>query len=545
MTPGDTPEDTLRIVMAQSNFLMGDMMANARNTVEQAHKAKDELGADLIVFPELNITGYPPEDLLYRARFHEKVNAALKYICKQVKGIDLIVGHPRVLDEKIFNSASFIHSGKISATYDKQHLPNYSVFDEKRYFTAGSHACIVAIKNLPIGIIICEDTWFPGPTAQAKKSGAKLIVSLNASPFDYTKSTEREDVLQQRVDESDLPIIYVNCVGGQDEIVFDGGSKAIDTRKKICRHGGFYEESLTSVDIKLEKPIRMIATKQKSPLSELESIYGALVLGVKDYVNKNGFHGALIGLSGGIDSALTLAITVDALGSDRVEAVMMPSRYTSEKSIEDAEKIAKNFGVKYSVISIEPAFQALLDSLKDEFKRYKPDTTEENLQARCRGIILMAISNKKGRIVLTTGNKSEVAVGYTTLYGDMAGGFNVLKDVSKTLVFKLAKYRNKMKLQIPKRVISRPPSAELSHGQKDEDSLPPYPILDKIIDLYVIQDKSPEEIVAAGFDKILVRSIIKMITRAEHKRRQGPPGIRISRKAFGRDRRYPITSDYM
>ncbi len=536
---------TLRVALAQLNLLVGDVAGNAERIIAAALEARDRLRADAILFPELSLTGYPPEDLLLRPGLYPRVQRALEGIRRRVSGITVVVGHPHQAVGGIFNAASVIRDGAVSGTYHKQHLPNYSVFDEKRYFAAGTAPCVVDISGVPVGITICEDVWHPGPVVQAADSGARLIFNLNASPYHIDKGREREEVLRRRVAECGVPMVYVNLVGGQDELVFDGESFVMDKDGTVSQRAPAFAEGLYLAEFELGgdgvHPVPAACTRT---LATEASVYQALVLGVRDYVEKNGFRGVVIGLSGGIDSALTLAIAVDAIGATRVEAVMMPSRYTAAMSLEDAAAEAGALGVAYSSISIEPLFEAFLRGLQAEFAGTTPDTTEENIQARCRGVLLMAISNKKGKIVLTTGNKSEMAVGYATLYGDMAGGFDVLKDVPKTLVFRLAEYRNRIGAVIPQRVIDRPPSAELAPDQKDTDSLPPYPILDSILERYVEQDQCLEDIVAAGYDEATVRRVLRMVDRNEYKRRQAAPGVRVTRRAFGRDRRYPITSGY-
>ena len=537
--------DRLRIALAQLNMLVGDVAGNVIKIADAIARARDELQADVIVFPELTLSAYPPEDLLLRPGLHRQILRGLETLKRVVKGIDVVVGYPDPGPEGLFNSASLIRDGAIVATYHKQHLPNYSVFDEKRYFQAGREAVVVDIRGVPAALTVCEDLWQPGPMLQAQAAGARMMLNLNASPFHAFKGGEREAVLRQRLAEAPMPIVYVNQVGGQDELVFDGESFVMAADGGVVMRGRPFVEELYTADFEIGaagvKPLPGVMHEHPA---QAESMYRALVLGVRDYIDKNGFQGAVIGLSGGVDSALTLAIAVDALGAERVEAVMMPSRYTAAMSIEDAQAEAATLGVEYHVIPIEPAFQAFLDSLQHEFAGTEEDTTEENIQARCRGVILMAISNKKRKILLTTGNKSEMAVGYATLYGDMAGGYAPIKDLPKTMVYALARYRNTVAPVIPQRVLDRPPSAELKPDQKDQDSLPPYDILDPILEMYVEQDKSSEEIVAAGFDAATVMRIVAMVNRNEYKRRQAPPGVRVTRRAFGRDRRYPITSGY-
>ncbi|HKK06071.1 MAG TPA: NAD+ synthase [Gammaproteobacteria bacterium] len=551
MTPSGKPTDPsvvsrLRVAMAQINPLVGDIDGNVQRILEACTRARDALHADVVVFPELALSGYPPEDLLLRPGFHLAALHGLERIRKAVHGIDVIVGYPHHAVGGLYNAASLLRDGLVVASYHKQHLPNYSVFDEKRYFAAGTTPCVVDVKGVPVGLTICEDIWSPAPANQAAAAGARLIININASPFHIDKGRERETEVRERVQETGLPVIYVNQVGGQDELVFDGESFVMDADGVLTQRMVAFEEAMEVVELAVhEARVRpLIEAVLSPPLSREQSAYQALVLGVRDYIDKNRFRGVVIGLSGGIDSALTLAIAVDAVGAERVEAVLMPSRYTADMSLEDAAAEAKTLGVEYSVISIELLFEAFLTALQDEFSGLPVDTTEENIQARCRGVVLMAISNKKRKIVLTTGNKSEMAVGYATLYGDMAGGFDVLKDVPKTLVYRLADYRNTVSPVIPQRVIDRPPSAELAADQCDSDSLPDYDILDPILEMYVEQDRDAEEIVAAGFEREVVEQVIRLVDRNEYKRRQAPPGVRITRRAFGRDRRYPITSGY-
>mgnify|MGYP002266595815 CR=1 FL=1 len=535
----------LRIVMAQLNMFVGDMQSNANKCIDAIREARDTHQADVIVFPELTLTGYPPEDLLLRSRFYTRVSAALDKLIREVKGIDVIIGYPEKTPQGVFNVASVISNGKITASYYKQHLPNYSVFDEKRYFIPGDSITIVPIKGVRVGLTICEDIWMKQPVGEYARQGAQILINLNASPFHINKRQERTEIIQQRVSESAVPVVYVNLVGGQDELVFDGGSFVCDKMGRIAYRAPDFVEGLYPVDFEIDNGIATpVQTAVEAEPDEDTSVYNALVSGVRDYIKKNGFHGAVLGLSGGIDSALTLAIAVDAIGGENVEAIMMPSRYTADMSLEDAQAEAQNLDVDYRVISIGPIFDRFLESLEDEFAGTTVDATEENLQARTRGAILMAISNKKGKIVLTTGNKSEMAVGYATLYGDMAGGYDVLKDVPKTMVYRLCEYRNKLGAVIPQRVLDRPPSAELAPDQTDQDSLPPYPVLDSILELYIEKEQCIEDIVDAGYDKDTVRKIVMLVDRNEYKRRQAAPGVRISKLAFGRDRRYPITSGY-
>jgi len=535
----------LRIIMAQLNLLVGDIRSNTESIIDAVKEARFHHGAHVIVFPELTLTGYPPEDLLLRPDLTSRIQSALGEILERAQGIDVIVGYPKREGSALYNAASVLRDGNIVKTYYKQLLPNYSVFDEKRYFTPGNQASVIEINGVKIGLTICEDVWAPEPLKQAVDEGAQLIINLNASPFDINKYDQRHQTLQQRVKEVSVPILYVNLVGGQDELVFDGASFVLAADGAACYQAPAFESGLYLAEFEIAaNNIVPLSTRTQKKSNKLELAYKALVLGVKDYIRKNRFPGAIIGLSGGIDSALTLAIVTDAIGADNVEAVMMPSRYTSDLSTTDARKEAEDIGVEYHVLSIEPLFTAALETLKHEFAGTEVDVTEENIQARCRGLLLMAISNKKNKMVITTGNKSELAVGYATLYGDMAGGFNALKDVPKTLVYKLAEYRNTLSLIIPQSVIHRAPSAELAPNQKDADSLPDYGELDGILEMYVEQDKSIEEIVAAGYKNSTVRRVINMVDLNEYKRRQAAPGVRISLRAFGSDRRYPITSGY-
>lgn len=535
---------TLRIVAAQINPLVGDVSGNAEKVIRHAIRARDEFNADIVIFPEMVLTGYPPEDLLLRADLYQHVTNALKLIKQKVRKIHIILGFPESIENKNYNAAAVIYNGKILVKYHKQELPNYGVFDEKRYFIPGDKTVTFNLKGKKIALSICEDLWFPRVMQTAKKAHADIMLSINASPFDMYKPLLREQIMQQRAHEGKMPIIYVNCVGGQDELIFDGGSMVMDAKGHITQRADFFTETLMPIDIDISKKAIPL-TANILPICSLEErVYKALVLGVRDYIAKNHFKGGIIGVSGGIDSALTLAIAVDAIGSDRVETLYLPSRYSSYLSEKISKELAQALNVKLGIISIEPIYEEFLCSLKSEFAGLPPDTTEENLQARCRGTILMAVSNKKHLIVLSTGNKSENAVGYATLYGDMVGGFCVLKDVPKTLVYKLCQYRNSISPVIPKEAIDRPPSAELAANQKDSDSLPPYPILDEILELYIEKDLSYEKIVAQGFDPATVAKVIRLVNVNEYKRRQAPPGVRITLRAFGKDRRYPITSGF-
>lgn len=547
----------LHIAIAQLNFWVGDIAGNTQKIIHAIHEARDKLQADIIIFPELALCGYPPEDLLLRADFHQQCQQALKEIAQQVKNIDVVLGHPQRIsplpqgerEYLHYNAASIIRDQKILATYHKQYLPNYGVFDEMRYFASGNMPCLFDLKGIPTGIIICEDMWHPKPMAQAKQAGAQLIICINASPFDIQKAEERIYFAKQRIAENALPIIYAHGVSGQDDLVFDGGSFVMDTEGEVVLQEEFFMEKLINFPLfppssglrPLTRPAATLSHEERG--NNVERAYRALVLAVRDYINKNNFPGVLIGVSGGIDSALTLAIAVDALGKERVEAVLLPSRYTSEFSMQLATTIAQNFDVKTTIISIENGFAGFLASFTQEGEE-EGTVVNQNLQSRCRGVIMMALSNRSGKLVLTTGNKSEMAVGYATLYGDMAGGFAVLKDVPKTLVYELSHYRNALDPLIPAEIIQRAPTAELAPNQTDEDTLPPYAILDPIIELYVERDYSAASIIAAGFAAETVRKVIAMIDRSEYKRRQAAPGPRITRRSFSRERRYPITSQY-
>ena len=533
---------TLRVALAQLNLMVGDIEGNARRIAEAAHKACTEHKAHIIVFPELTLCGYPPEDLLLRPSLDLRIEQAMEVLA-QVRGIDMVVGVPVRKEGLLENQAVVIRDGTIIASHAKWYLPNYRVFDEKRYFHPGSEAQVFACEGVNIGLTVCEDIWFSDPARALKQNGAQLILNLSASPFHWDKLDERYNTVRQRCEDTGLPIVYVNQVGGQDELVFDGGSFVMNGDGELALSAPTHEECLTLAEF--DKQTGVFLHSEKAPLKTLESrVYDSLVLGVRDYVNKNGFKGVVLGLSGGIDSALTLAVAADALGPERVEAVMMPFQYTADISKEDAAAEARALGVTYKELPIKPMYDAFMSTLAEEFEGTGRDTTEENLQSRCRGVMLMAISNKKGYLVLTTGNKSEMAVGYATLYGDMAGGFDVLKDVPKTLVFRLSEYRNTLSPVIPQRVIDRPPSAELAPDQVDEDSLPPYDILDAILEHYVEQDMSAEAIIEQGYDRDTVYRILRLVDINEYKRRQAPVGVRITSRGFGKDRRYPITSGW-
>ncbi len=538
--------DSLRIALAQRNFLVGDVQGNAARVIECAQQARVQQRADLVLFPELTLSGYPPEDLLFHRGFKRQVEAGLARVCAEVTGVDVMFGFPEYTQAGIYNSAAYVSGGKIAAIHRKAELPNYKVFDEKRYFEAGSQPSVTDCAGVRMGLLVCEDIWEPQAAQLSKAGGAQMLLVINASPYEIHKQREREQVARARARDVGLPLVYVNLVGGQDELVFDGNSFVMDARGEVTLRAPAFEEGTYVVEFSCDAggalvPLPATVTPE---LSDEASVYGALVLGVRDYVRKHGFPGVVLGLSGGVDSALTLAIAVDALGKDSVHAVMMPSRYTSQMSVDDARLQAQSMGVAYSVLSIEGMFEATLATLREEFAGRSVDATEENMQSRCRMLLLMGLSNKTGRMLLTTGNKSEMAVGYATLYGDMAGGFAPIKDCSKLLVYRLANYRNGLGRVIPQRVIDRPPSAELRAEQKDSDSLPPYEVLDPILEAFIEEDLSVDEIQARGFDRATVGRVLDLVKRNEYKRRQAPPGVRVSRRAFGRDWRYPITSGY-
>ncbi len=529
----------LKLTMAQLNWVVGDIEGNCERMLSTVKAQED---TDLVMFSELALCGYSPEDLLFRPDFQQRCETQLTRLEQASKKTAIVVGHPWWQNGKIYNALSFFYKGELQARYFKQQLPNYGVFDEKRYFQQGNERCVVPFKGYHLGLLICEDIWINEPIDALKQAGADLVLSINASPYNREKPHVRTQLIKEHCQRTHLPVIYLNQIGGQDELVFDGCSKVFDERGTITHRLAAFDEQTTIVEF---DELNIIPMADPAPeLSPLAQVYQALVLATRDYVIKNGFKGAILGLSGGIDSGLTVAIAVDALGKESVQAVMMPFRYTSEMSIHDAKEQADLLGVEFDTVSIEPMFDAFMAQLAPMFKDTAADTTEENLQARCRAVILMAMSNKRRRLVLTTSNKSESAVGYSTLYGDMAGGFDVLKDVPKTLVFELSKYRNTLSPAIPQRVIDRPPSAELAPGQTDQDNLPPYDILDAILEGYVEQDKSVFDLVAAGFDEATVRKVIKLVDINEYKRRQAPVGPRITSRNFGKDRRYPITSGF-
>lgn len=536
----------MRIAISQINLTIGDFSGNKEKIISNIREARDVHRADLVIFPELAVSSYPPEDLLLRPRFLLLADKVLKEIAAESANIKVITGFPEAVEGRIYNSLCYINHGEILAVYHKKDLPNYGVFDEKRYFTPGTETTVIDIDSIPTALSICEDLWTPDHARSAADAGAKLLININASPYHSEILKQRKELLHNRAGETGLNIVYVNLVGGQDEVVFDGGSMIVDETGNLVFQAPQFEEGIYIIDIERDGNSLSFSSGSNhvDELETEESIYQALVTGVRDYVLKNGFNGSVIGLSGGIDSALTLSIAVDALGPDNVEVLLMPSRYTAGMSVEDSKLMAESLGVSCHLIPIEKPFQAFTEILSPLFAGLPVDVTEENIQARCRGILLMAVSNKTGKLVLTTGNKSEMAVGYATLYGDMAGGFAPLKDISKSLVYKLANWRNRREQVIPRRIIDRPPTAELRPDQKDEDSLPPYDILDAILEKYIEFDQGPDEIIAAGYDAGTVRDVVRMVDRNEYKRRQAAPGVKVTKRAFGRDRRYPITSGY-
>ena len=536
----------MRLAIAQINCTVGDIAGNSDKIVAAASQAKAK-GASLLITPELALTGYPPEDLLLREDFNQASDTALLELAKKTKSITVIVGHPRVFEGACYNAASVLQDGKVIATYHKQALPNHTVFDELRYFKAGTVPLVFEHHGVKCGVLICADIWEVNPAKLAKQAGAEVLLTLNASPYHMEKQDSRHEVARQRVLETGLALVYTNLVGGQDELVFDGASFVLDRSGALVQQLPAFEEALSLVEVDCASGNKANPNLAEiTPTLSIEaSVYQALTLGLKDYVSKNRFKGVVLGLSGGIDSALTLAVAVDALGSEQVRVVMMPSEFTADMSVSDAHLMADIVGVRYSELPIGPLFNLFRETLSDEFAGLSFDTTEENLQARIRGMLLMALSNKFGSIVLTTGNKSEMAVGYSTLYGDMAVGFALLKDVPKTLVYQLSNYRNSISSVIPERIITRPPSAELRHDQKDQDSLPAYEILDAIMEAYVEHDASHADILAMGYRAQDVNRVTSLIDRNEYKRRQSPIGVRITQRGFGKDRRYPITSKFV
>ncbi|MCH7502062.1 MAG: NAD+ synthase [Proteobacteria bacterium] len=538
-------KSSVTLAIAQLDLTVGDVAGNTAKILEYSNRARDEMQADLVIFPELSICGYPPEDLLFHSGLRRRVEKALLEIRDSTKGIAVLIGFPEYVDDDIHNSCAVFSDGKLLCHYRKQKLPNYSVFDEKRYFRPGKDAAVFSINGIRIGLQICEDVWDPQPIAASRAAGAECIIAINGSPYETDAQAKREEVVRSRVAETRMPLVYVNMVGGQDELVFDGGSFVVDAGGNTRFRAPPFDEGLHRIVLHgAAGGVEPEAAEVVELLPRESSVYRALVTGTRDYVGKHQFPGVVIGLSGGIDSALVLAIACDAIGTERVRAVMMPFRYTSTMSQEDAAKQAKTLGIQYDVIPIAKLFDAALAQLTPIFADQQEGVTEENIQARCRGLLLMAISNKTGYMLLTTGNKSEMAVGYATLYGDMAGGFAPIKDCSKSLVYQLARYRNTISDLIPERVIMREPSAELRAGQKDSDSLPDYAVLDPILAAFIEEDLSVEEISARGFERDTVIRVLELVKRNEYKRRQAPPGIRISGRAFGRDWRYPITSGY-
>ena len=554
---------TLQLCIAQLNFVVGDMPGNARRIIEAARTAYDQ-GAKVLITPELAICGYAAEDLLLRPAFMDACDDALKTVARELaglKGLHVVVGHPEgggiqsrsVSVTKRFNQASVLCEGQVIASYAKQELPNYQVFDERRYFTSGHEPCVFEVDGVKMGLLICEDAWFEAPAQSARNAGAQLLLVLNASPFHVGKGLEREVQMGQRVQECGLPLVYAHLVGGQDEVIFEGRSFALNAKAEVVARAPAFQECLQTISVQNNQGpegLQISGTEVSASNSWEEDLWHALVLGIRDYLGKNGFPGAILGLSGGIDSALVLALAVDALGADNIHAVMMPSPYTADISWIDSREMVKRLGVRYDEIAIAPLFESFKLALADQFKGLAEDTTEENIQARVRGTLLMAMSNKTGAIVLTTGNKSEMATGYCTLYGDMAGGFAAIKDVVKTQVFKLAEWRNQNDPYgtgynpIPERIISRPPSAELRADQKDQDSLPPYEVLDAIVQRYMENDEGIQALVADGFDRSDVEKVTRLIKLNEYKRRQSPVGIRVTHRSFGKDWRYPITNRF-
>jgi len=530
----------MKLAIAQINSTVGNLTGNSAKILAAVTQAKKQ-GASLLLTPELGLCGYPPEDLLLREGFYHACHQALHDLAQQIHGITVVVGHPHAVGDYRYNAASVIRDGKIIATYHKHALPNYGVFDEERYFEHGVAPCVFEMEGIKFAINICADVWEKHAARRARQAGAEVLLVLNASPYHVDKYLSRYEAIRDRIGETSMSVVYANLVGGQDELVFDGASFVMDGYGELKYQLPSFEEAVEIVELADRKPVPGEIVPQ---LSREASIYGALCLGVKDYIGKNGFPGVVLGLSGGIDSALTLAVAVDALGPDKVRAVMMPSPYTAQISLDDAKEMAGILGVRYDVLDIRPEFEAYLATLKDQFEGMPQDTTEENIQARIRGNLLMALSNKTGALVLTTGNKSEMTVGYCTLYGDMAGGFAVIKDISKTWVYHLANYRNSLGRVIPERIITRPPSAELRPDQTDQDSLPPYDELDGILACYVEKNMAIGEIVAQGYHEADVRRVVRLIRINEYKRRQAPVGVRITDRGFGKDWRYPITARY-
>lgn len=540
----DATTGQMTFAIIQTNFWVGDIAGNVKKMHALTLDAKAR-GADIVIFPELALVGYPPEDLLLRPTLGERVREAMAKLA-EIEGIVVILGYPHIDHHGTFNSAAILQDGSQKGFYHKQCLPNYGIFDEQRYFQKGRNQVLFDYKGVTIGLLICEDIWHDEPIHMLKQAGADLVIVINASPFEIGKQTARKSLLTQHSSTHHLPIIYVNTVGAQDDIVFDGGSLITQSDGRVAHEGVRFLNQLLMARFDIQNKIFDTQAKAPLVLSEESEMYQALVVGLRDYVNRSGFKGVIVGLSGGIDSALTLCIAADALGSDRVYAVMMPYEYTAQISLEDAEAQAARLNVSYTVCPIHDAVAGLRSALAPLLANSEPDVTEENLQARARGTILMALSNKFGHMVISTGNKSENAVGYSTLYGDMVGGFDVLKDVYKTDVYRLANYRNRLEDNpvIPERVITRPPSAELRPNQKDQDSLGDYDTLDSILKMYIDDDLGYKAIVAAGFEPKTVEKILSMVDRAEYKRRQGAIGTKITKKSFGRERRYPLVNGW-
>jgi NAD+ synthase (glutamine-hydrolysing) len=575
---------TLRVAMAQINVTVGDLDGNTAKIVEYIDQARS-LSADLVAFPELAITGYPPEDLLFKSQFIHDNIAKMRQIVEASRGITVVVGFVDA-DSEIYNAAAVAYDGELVDVYHKMHLPNYGVFDEERYFKSGTRCPVYVVGGTPVGVNVCEDIWYPaGPTLVQRAAGAEVIININGSPFRAGKRESRERMLATRAVDGEVFVVYVNLVGGQDELVFDGASVIVNPAGEVVARGSQFEEEMVVADLDVEAVFRSrlresLPRKEKAGVlegigessvlevsaestagsdslpslpsvkgrtyDELGEVYAALVLGTKDYVKKVGFGQVLVAMSGGIDSSLVATVAVDALGRENVVGVAMPSRFSSEGSVLDSMALAENLGIELKTIPIEAPFSAYLEVLEEHFDGGEWGVAEENLQSRTRGNLVMALANKFGWLVLTTGNKSEMATGYATIYGDMAGGFAVIKDVPKMMVYRLAEYRNRLdgRAVIPASVIEKPPSAELRPDQKDEDSLPPYSTLDPILEAYVEEDKSFEEIVGMGYDEAVVRLVIGLVDRSEHKRRQAPPGVKITPRNFGRDRRMPIANRY-
>jgi NAD+ synthase (glutamine-hydrolysing) len=530
----------MKLAIAQINCTVGDLAGNVAKILREVEQAKQQ-GAQLLLTPELALCGYPPEDLLLRGGFFKACSEALQSLAEKISCITVVVGHPHSVNGKRYNAASVLQAGKIIATYLKHELPNYSVFDEERYFENGTEPCVFKIGSITFALNICADVWQPEAARQARDAGAQVLLVLNASPFALGKQAVRYQAVKARIVETGIPVVYANMVGGQDELVFDGGSFVMSDQGQLVAQAERFQEELLLLDIQDDL---QLSGEKVADLSEEAAVYQALCLGVRDYITKNRFPGVLLGLSGGIDSALTLAIAADALGADKVHTVMMPSPYTAQISLDDSREMIRILGVRYEELAIQPTFESFVSVLSEPFAGRDVDTTEENLQARIRGTLLMALSNKLGALVLTTGNKSEMTVGYATLYGDMAGGFAVLKDVSKTLVYRLARYRNTLGYVIPDRIITRPPSAELRADQTDQDNLPPYDALDAIMACYVEQNLAIADIIARGFSEADVRRVVHLIHISEYKRRQSAVGVRITERSYGKDWRYPITVKY-